>query len=127
MHMSNAILGPAIPQLPTADIEVTAEFVERALGFEVVARFANFGHLIVQRGPAEIHFWRASSEQEARAIAGQSSCYIRVEHVEALYDELKRRGAPFGYELTRQPWGMHEMQVNDPYGNAIRFGERFDR
>jgi hypothetical protein len=30
----------------------------------------------------------------------------------------------FRYELTTQPWGMHEMQIDDPYGNAIRFGER---
>ena len=27
-------------------------------------------------------------------------------------------------EMTIQPWGMHEMQIDDPYGNAIRFGER---
>lgn len=36
----------------------------------------------------------------------------------------KRLGAPFRYELRVQPWGMTEMQIDDPYGNAIRFGER---
>jgi uncharacterized glyoxalase superfamily protein PhnB len=122
--MSVASLGPAIPQLPTGDIDASAEFVDRALGFEVVTRYPEHGHLIVRRGPAEIHFWQAASEQEARAIGCQSSCYIRVEGIEALYEEFKRRGTPFRYELTRKPWGMNEMQIDDPYGNAIRFGER---
>lgn len=49
--MSVASLGPAIPQLPTGDIDVSAAFVDHALGFE--------------------------------------------------------------------------MQIDDPYGNAIRFGERY--
>ena len=71
----------------------------------------------------EIHFWDAGSEEEARKYGSASSCYIRVKNIGPLYKELKTRGAPFRYELTRQPWGMNEMQVDDPYGNAIRFGE----
>ena len=43
--------------------------------------------------------------------------------IEQLYQELKERGARFRYGLTKQPWGMNEMQIDDPYGNAIRFGE----
>ncbi len=52
--------------------------------------------------------------------------YIRVKNISLLYEEFKHRQTPFGYELTQQPWGMNEMQVNDPYGNAIRFGEVSD-
>ena len=122
--MRKAILSPAVPQLVTGDIELTATFFDIKLGFEIVAKFPEHNHLIVQRGPAEIHFWQASTEEDARNIAMQSSCYIRVENVEYLYREYKTKSVPFGYELTKQPWGMNEMQVNDPYGNAIRFGER---
>ena len=88
-----------------------------------MAKFPEHNHLIVQRGPAEIQFWQASTEEVAREIGIQSSCYIRVQNIESLFQEYKENGAPFGYELTEQPWGMNEMQVNDPYGNAIRFGE----
>ncbi len=123
--MSKAILSPAVPQLVTGDIELTAEFFESKLGFATVAKFPDHNHLVVQRGPAEIQFWQAPTEQVAREIAIQSSCYIRVQHIEILFHEYQANGVPFGYELTKQPWGMHEMQVNDPYGNAIRFGERF--
>ena len=70
--------------------------------------------------------FRLSTAAEARAAASTSSCYIRVENITPLFDELKSLGAPFRYELTVQPWGMNEMQVDDPYGNAIRFGERVE-
>ncbi|ARN75256.1 bleomycin resistance protein [Oceanicoccus sagamiensis] len=121
--MSLPELTQAIPQLPTGDINETADFFESKLGFTVLNKFPDHGHLIVSRGNAEIHFWQAPSKEEAKAIASQSSCYIRVNHIEELFAEFKQSGAPFGYELAEQPWGMKEMQVNEPYGNAIRFGE----
>lgn len=125
-EVSIAILSPAIPQLPTGDIEKTADFFESKLNFVLVEKFPEHKHIIVKRGDAEIHFWQASTENEAKAIACQSSCYIRVKNIEALFAEFKAAGAPFAYGLTKQPWGMNEMQINDPYGNAIRFGEQYE-
>lgn len=122
--MPEAKLGSAIPQLPTGNIETTAAFFESRLGFNIVANLPEHKHLIVRRGAVEIHFWQAADEAVARALGSQSSCYVRVENIEPLFSELRERGAPFAYELTKQPWGMNEMQVDDPYGNAIRFGER---
>ena len=116
----------AIPQLPTGDINKTADFFESRLGFTVLQKYPEQGHLILCRGNAEIQFWQASSEEEAKTIAMQSSCYIRVTNITKLYEEIKSNGAPFGYDLTEQPWGMKEMQVNEPYGNAIRFGENVE-
>ena len=116
----------AIPQLPTGDINKTADFFESRLGFTVLQKYPEQGHLILCRGNAEIQFWQASSEEEAKTIAMQSSCYIRVTNITKLYEEFKSNGAPFGYDLTEQPWGMKEMQVNEPYGNAIRFGENVE-
>ncbi len=116
-------LGSAIPQLPTADIDKTADFFEKYLGFKVVLKLPEHKFLSVRRGLAEIHFWVALSEAEARFLGSSISCYIRVENILPFFEELKDRKATFRYELTRQPWGMHEMQIDDPYGNAIRFGE----
>ncbi len=124
--MSIAILSPAISQLPTGDIEKTADFFESKLNFIVAEKFPKHKLIIVKRGDTEIHFWQAPTENEAKAIACQSSCYIRVKNIEALFTEFKAAGAPFAYELTKQPWGMNEMQINDPYGNAIRFGEQYE-
>lgn len=121
--MSSSILSPAIPQLPSGDLQITAAFYRDRLGFTEFEHYAEHGHLIATRGPVEIHFWDAGSDEDARKYGSASSCYIRVENIRPLYDEFKSREAPFAYELTLQPWGMNEMQVNDPYGNAIRFGE----
>lgn len=124
--MKETKLGPAIPQLPTGDIEKTAAFFETKLGFTIAAKMLDFNFLSVKRGATEIHFWKAGSEKEARDLGSQSSCYIRVENIAPLFAEFKERGAPFRYELTKQPWGMNEMQIDDPYLNAIRFGESVD-
>jgi uncharacterized glyoxalase superfamily protein PhnB len=124
--MSAPVLNPAIPQLPSGDLQRTADFYRDRLGFTEFKLFPEHGHLIVRRGPVEIHCWDAGSEEEAKHYGGASSCYIRVRNIVPLYDELKRRQAPFRYGLTRQPWGMNEMQVDDPFGNAIRFGEALD-
>ncbi|MGD8566943.1 MAG: VOC family protein [Gammaproteobacteria bacterium] len=123
--MSNTLLNPAIPQLPTGDIEKTAEFFVSKLNFNIVEKFPEYKHLIIRRGSAEIHFWQAPTESEAKAIAVQSSCYIRVVNIEILFAEFMANSAPFCLRKTKQPWGMYEMQINDPYGNAIRFGEEY--
>lgn len=115
--------SPAIPQLPSGDIERTAAFFHDCLGFEIVAKYKEQNFLIVRRESAEIHFWQ-TSDDEARSVGASSSCYIRIENIRELYEEFKRRGVKFRYGLTEQPWGMNEMQVDDPYLNAIRFGER---
>lgn len=116
-------LSPAIPQLPSGDIEKTAKFFTEKLGFEVVAKYPQQKFLIVRREQAEIHFWQTDSEEDAKNLGRESACYIRVENIEPFFEELKKREAVFRYELTQQPWGMNEMQIDDPYLNAIRFGE----
>lgn len=121
--MSETKLGSAIPQLPSGDLEKTAAFYEFQLGFQIISKMIDYNFLSVKRGSAEIHFWKAPSEKEARELGQESSCYIRVENIIPLFNEFKEKGATFRYELTKQPWGMHEMQIDDPYMNAIRFGE----
>jgi uncharacterized glyoxalase superfamily protein PhnB len=124
--MSNAILSPAIPQLPSGDIEKTASFFVNHLGFEVAGKYPAQKFLIGKRGNAEIHFWQTNTEDEAKKLGRDSSCYIRVQNIQSLFEEFKINGATFRYELTQQPWGMNEMQIDDPYMNAIRFGESID-
>lgn len=121
--MDQAKLSAAIPQLPTGNIDKTASFFAEQLGFEVVGKYDLQKFLIMKRGQAEIHFWQTDSEDEAKELGSNNSCCIRVENIITLFEEFKSRGASFRYELTKQPWGMYEMQIDDPYLNAIRFGE----
>ncbi len=116
-------LEVAIPQLPSGNIDTTEQFFVEKLGFETVIKMPAQNFLIVRRGPVELHFWQAASESAAKEIGRASSCYIRVTNIVPFFEELRSRKAPFRYELKKQPWGMNEMQIDDPYGNAIKFGE----
>ncbi len=123
--MKQCELSAAIPQLPSGNLDETAAFFEKFLGFQVVAKMQDHGFLIVRRGPAEIHFWQAQDAETARKIGEQSSCYIRVSNIPSLFQEFQERCARFRYPLEKKAWGMNEMQIDDPFGNAIRFGEAF--
>ena len=109
--------------MASGDIDETADFFKESLGFEIVSKMKEHNFLIVRRGPAEIHFWQAADKESAATIARESSCYIRVKNISALFEELKARKTQFRYELQKMPWGMMEMKIDDPYGNAIKFGE----
>jgi hypothetical protein len=114
-------LEPAIPQLPSGDLKETASFFTKFLGFEVGVELPTF--LSLKRDKSEIHFWLTESKEQAKELGSVSSCYIRTHQVEELFQEFQLRGTKFRYELTKQPWGMLEMQIDDPFLNAIRFGK----
>lgn len=71
--MNESNLAPAIPQLPSGDLEKTADFFETKLGFTIVSKMLDYNFLSVKRGSAEIHFWKASSDEEARNFGGAIS------------------------------------------------------
>ncbi len=45
-------------------------------------------------------------------------------HLDALYEELKKRGGRFTRELATMPWGLREFQVEDCNGPTLRFGSQ---
>ncbi|HET6763212.1 MAG TPA: glyoxalase superfamily protein, partial [Longimicrobiaceae bacterium] len=51
-----------------------------------------------------------------------SAVYFAVDDVDALHRELLARNVPIALHPFDQTWGMREMYVRDPDGNAPRFG-----
>jgi ankyrin repeat protein len=47
---------------------------------------------------------------------------IFVQDVDLLFDEYRRRGATIRQEPTNFPWGIREMNVEDPDGHRLRMG-----
>jgi uncharacterized glyoxalase superfamily protein PhnB len=45
-----------------------------------------------------------------------------VADADAVYDEVRGRGATVVSELESKPWGMREFSVTDPDGNVLRIG-----
>ncbi|HTM56704.1 MAG TPA: VOC family protein [Pirellulales bacterium] len=52
------------------------------------------------------------------------ACYIVVDDVDALYQEISRRGIKPAEPPEDAPWGTREMLVVDPDDNRLRFANR---
>ena len=66
-----------------------------------------------------IHFQAAS---ETKRQLGQGAVNIFVTDVDALYQELKARGASTLNEPKDYPYGMRDFDVTDLDGNHLCFG-----
>jgi predicted enzyme related to lactoylglutathione lyase len=53
--------------------------------------------------------------------------YIRVDDVEAIYIEVRGRGARIDYTLYDAPSGFREFGVQDPDGYDVGIGQPIDR
>lgn len=60
----------------------------------------------------------------AASSLGDHSCvaYVTVDHVDALYEELRRRGAEIHAAPATKPWGMREFALRTPDGHRLTFG-----
>ena len=47
--------------------------------------------------------------------------WLQVRDLYAAQDELRSRGVEIAREARREPWGLHEMYVNDPDGVTLIF------
>lgn len=73
----------------------------------------------VERDDVTIHFQAAGVTQRH---AGQGAINIFVTDVDALYGELKSRGAMVLQPPGDRPYGMRDFDVDDPDGNRLTFG-----
>lgn len=115
----------AIPALPVANIARAVEFYRTRLGF--ASRHAEESFAIMQRDEVNIHLWEANGAPGSGAephLAGSASCRIRVDGLDALYDECRRQDVvhPNG-ALQAQWWGDRDFTILDVDGNAIAFFE----
>jgi catechol 2,3-dioxygenase-like lactoylglutathione lyase family enzyme len=128
----------AIPALPVQDAAAAVAFYRDRLGFEVLHHDGGFA--VLARDEAVVHLWEAgdeswrerdSIEQPVRSgaesfIAGTASCRIRVEGVDALYEEL--RAAEVLHPVSRdgvsdEDYGAREFATLDADGNLVTFFE----
>jgi uncharacterized glyoxalase superfamily protein PhnB len=74
----------------------------------VMLRQAPAGHVIVP-------YWKVGD--------GLWNAYFWVDAVDALFDEIKARGATIDYGLCDQPYGVRDFGVRDPDDQGIGFGQ----
>ncbi|RKQ42566.1 hypothetical protein BXY85_3177 [Roseivirga pacifica] len=111
-------LRKAIPVLAALNVPRLANWYKDKLNFKI--GFCDEGYGIIGRDDIIIHFWHANDE----IFPKNTSCYIDVDEVDELYEEMKAAGVvhPNG-PLKNQPHGMREFAILDLDGNLIRFGQ----
>jgi catechol 2,3-dioxygenase-like lactoylglutathione lyase family enzyme len=112
-----------IPQLRSTNWQRTRAFYERGLGFQV-----DWEHQFEPGFPVFAQVTRDSltlflTEHTGDCQAG-GAAYLVVDDVDALYQELRSRGAPVQDPPQDPPWGGREMSILDPDGNRLRFASR---
>ena len=120
------VMQKLTPVLMVAAIEPCLEFWER-LGFQNVAQVPHGEHLgfvILVKDSVEIMYQsRASVEQDlpslARSPMGGSVLFIEVEDLDAVIGLLG--DAPVLQPRRTTLYGMEEIAVREPAGNAVTF------
>ncbi|NUO83848.1 VOC family protein [candidate division KSB1 bacterium] len=126
MHMSK-ILSLA-PVLLVRNVVAAANYYRDKLGFSY-DRFwgepANFcmirrdGHTIMLSQISEQH----KVTPHWKVVPQMWNVYLWVDDVEAIYQEMVRRGAQIDYGLGMKNYGVKEFGVQDLDGHDIGFGQ----
>lgn len=107
-----------MPTLASLDYDRTEAFYRDKLGFHTLTKMDTF--LSMERGNFRLHFWRCNDPN----IPKQTSCYVYVEGVDALYEEYQAQGVvhPNG-SIGDRDYGVRDFAILDVDGNLITFGE----
>ena len=119
MNPSPSLVGAA-PVLVVRDVLASVAHYRDVLGFRVEFTYGEpVFYAGVERGNVLIHLQAAS---ETKRQPGHGGINIFVTEVDALYQELKSRGARTLNEPRDYPYGMRDFNVQDLDGNDLCFG-----
>lgn len=110
----------SIPLLHVASAARSLAFYRDGLGFAVEfavpADASDPCYLGLERDGARLHLSSHADDAVPGGVA-----YILADEIDRLHDEILPLGAAITLHPFNQSWGMREMYVRDPDGNAIRF------
>ena len=126
-----AVLTGVSPVLLVANLQRSVDYFGERLGFEceVFGDPPNFATAV--RDSAVILI--ALSDQPERLVPhwkivdAMWDVYIRVDDADAIYAEVRDRGAGIDYTIYDAPHGFREFGVQDPDGHDIAFGQPLHR
>lgn len=103
------------------DVLRSVEHYRDVLGFRVEFTYGEpTFYAGVERDNVAIHLQAAS---ETKRQPGHGAINVFVTGVDALYQELKARGARTTEEPADRPYGMRDFDIVDLDGNQLCFGE----
>lgn len=124
-NKSNYKLSVVAPIFPVCDIDISKKYYLDKLKFSIGFEWSDEGnsevnYLILHNGDTELHL---SKSKETRKTAA----YFFVDNIQGYHYEIKKSGANIINDIADQEWDMREIEVHDPDGNVIIFGEHKSR
>ena len=113
------MMRKALPELPFDDVAAAVAYYRDVLGFRINYQQHDLG--VMDRDNITL-LLIARTERHT----GIGSAYIYIEDADALYAELRAKGANIQGEPVSYPWGLRDFGVLDLERNRIRFGQTFE-
>jgi len=112
-------INQTIPVLPSTNFDRTRQFYAR-LGFRQISVYPDY--LLLERDGQEIHFFLEEGDPAHGHGHSHFSAYIRAAGLDELFTSIQNAGLAVQPPSAR-PWGLIEMEIIDPDGSLLRFGE----
>lgn len=128
MKPSTGTIVASAPVLLVADVQKSAEYYRDRVGFAVENLYGAPPHFaILSRDGFKLCLSRTARRSQIvphyKVVPGMWNVYFWVTGVDAVYAELKSRGATIDYELGNKDYGVREFGIQDEDGYDIAFGE----
>ncbi len=108
--------------LAVRNVRESATFYVEKLGFKMVADPP--GWIFVARDNCMIMLGECPDDMHPSELGSHSYvAYLRVDDVDAYYEEFQRNGLSPLSHIEDEPWGMREFSVKTIDGHRIRFGQ----
>jgi catechol 2,3-dioxygenase-like lactoylglutathione lyase family enzyme len=113
------MMRKALPELPFDDVAAAVAYYRDVLGFRINYQQQDLG--VMDRD--EITVLLIARTERHKGI-GSFSVY--VEDADALYGELRAKGANLQGEPVSHPWGLRDFRILDLEGNRVTFAQPFE-
>jgi catechol 2,3-dioxygenase-like lactoylglutathione lyase family enzyme len=100
------------------DLDAALDFYTTKLGFHITFRNGAVFATVARDG-IEISLGLDRTGNKV----GRGSCYLKLEGIEALHEELIAKGVSMSHPLKTESYGMKEFMITDPDGNTLNFGQ----
>ena len=113
----------SMPVLSVKDVESSAEFFTKQLGFSLAGFWKDdagkprFAIVIMDNITVGLQGGKACSND------GQWAAYFYVADIEAFATHAASKGVKVHREVTDQPYGCRDMEIEDLDGNILCFGQ----
>jgi predicted enzyme related to lactoylglutathione lyase len=108
------------PVLLVPDVAATAAFYRRILGFKSDPEAATAEYAVVWRDNAALHLARGDHAPTGVRL------FFWVRDVNALYEEVKGRGAAIEVPIGTRPYRIRDFSIRDPNGVMLVLGQDWD-